>query len=182
MIRRDFTTRTVVRSGFTLIEMIAVLVLVSILSLTAIPSLDRMDSAREAALISECERLLRFARAAAVSSGLPTGLRIDLEHQHIAVVVVEEEGAVTPLDRGITGEPMLLGVAEAFGGARLIEAGDLSSPTSRGTVTIWYDFDGTPHTREGDGSNPTDITEPFLLRSSGDRELTLSPITGRVER
>jgi prepilin-type N-terminal cleavage/methylation domain-containing protein len=182
MNRRDRTSQSVVRSGFTLVEMIAVLVLVSIMSLTAIPSLARMDSARESALATECERLLRFARAAAVSSGLPTGLRIDLENQSIGVSVVDEAGEVASLDRDATGQPLMLGVADAFGGARLIEAGDSGSLASGGIVTIWFDFDGTPHSRDSDGSNPSDITRPFLIRTSGSRELSVSPITGRVER
>jgi len=182
MIRRHHSTQAIASSGFTLIEMIAVLVLVSILSLTAIPSIARMDSARETALTTECERLLRFTRAAAVSSGLPTGLRIDLDDQIIGIVVVEEGGGVRTLERDVTGSALLLDVVNTFGAARLIEAGDSASPSNRGIHTIWFDFDGAPHNRQGDGTDPTDLTRSFVVRISGGRELTVSPITGRVER
>ena len=170
------------RTGFTLIEMIAVLVLVSILSVTAIPSLARLDSARDAAMMSECDRLLRFAQAAAVSSGLPSGLQIDLDAQTLAVITIGPDGHAVPLNRDVTGQQVLIHLPEAFGAATLVDAGVTGSLSDRGEVAIWFDYDGRPHTRDSDGSDPRVISQPFIMRSASERTISVLPLTGKVER
>lgn len=182
MPRAAQTSKRQRRIGFTLVEMIAVLVLVSILSVTAIPSLARLDSARDAAMISECDRLLRFAQAGAVSSGLPTGVQIDLDAQTLAVITIGPDEQTVPLNRDATGQPLVVFVAEAFGAALISEAGVTGSSSDRGEVAIWFDYDGTPHTRDADGSDPQDISDPFILRSASGRTISVLPITGKVER
>lgn len=170
------------RSGFTLIEMIAVLVLVSILSVTAIPSLARLDSARDSAMMAECERLIRLTQASAVSSGLPTGVRFDLDEQSVELISLDADGEIDVLVREGTGVATVVRLQDAFGISTIVEAGISGSTTDRGTAVLWFDYDGTPHTRNDEGANPVLLEDPFIIRSSSDRTVTVLSITGKVER
>lgn len=170
-------------TGFTLIELISVLVLISILSATAIPALSRLDDSRDAAMMHECERWIRLAQATAISSSLPTGFEVDLDAQLIRIRQIDPAFQVTAvMDRPVTGKPMQMQLSSNFPGAGIGSAGFGPSVQSSGSTVLWFDFDGSPQSRDPDGSDAQQAANPFVLTSGMDRTLTVLPSTGMVRR
>src|SRR5690606_32805402 len=129
--------------------------------------------------ISECERMIRFAQANAVSIGLPTGIRIDLDEQALRAVTIDPEaGDVIALRREVTGQAQVLSINSAYAGTRLEAFGFGGLLTTSGATTLWFDFDGSPQTRDDSGQNPAPLDEEFSLESAGGISLLVSPVTG----
>lgn len=169
--------------GFTLIELVSVLVLVSILSVTAIPAISRLNDARNAALLNECDRMIRFAQSHANSTGTPTGTVFDLDQQTVSLLSLGGSSvAVSPIHRAGTGQAITLAVAAAFPGAALDAAGEDSAPQASGAVALWFDYDGSPQLRDADGQLRADLEDEFIVRVTSGPELRVLPTTGAIQR
>ncbi|MDX2017958.1 MAG: type II secretion system protein [Planctomycetota bacterium] len=75
------------RRGFTLVELIAVSVIIGLLSVTAMISMSSTASARERAAARHLARDLRFAREWAMTTGLQTWLSFSLSSHSWSVLV-----------------------------------------------------------------------------------------------
>ena len=168
--------------GFTLTELLIVMVLLSILSATAIPALGRLDDAQRSGLLNECERLVMLSRSRAISTGIPSGLEFDLTEQRVAMISLQTDSTgVEPVTRAGTGTDYI-SRANAFPGAAIELAGPVDAPVSLGTTTLWFDFDGTPQQRQADGESPVALTNEFVIQIVDGPRLTVAPYTGMVSR
>lgn len=75
------------RRGFTLVELLAVSVILGVLSVTAVIAMSSTTSARERAAARHLARDLRFAREWAMSTGLQTWLSFSLSSHSWSVLV-----------------------------------------------------------------------------------------------
>ncbi len=168
--------------GFTLTELLIVIVLLSILSATAIPALSRLDDAQRSGLLNECERLVMLSRSQALSTGIPTGLTFDLTNQSVSIIRLQTASSgVEPMTRPGTGSAYLIH-SNAFPGAAIELAGPENATVSLGTTTIWFDFDGTPQQRESDGDSPVALDREYVIRIADGPQLSIAPYTGMVSR
>lgn len=169
--------------AFTLIEMISVLVLVSVLSVTAIPAIARLDRAQDAAMLREVERQLRLAQTAAVATGMPAGIEFNLDTQTIQLLQLNPETLVqVPLGRLGSGSDPALHLPQAFASASIAALSVHGVALSTGIHRLWFAPDGTPHTREDSGSDPQPISQALIVRSARDDEVRVLPWTGQVTR
>lgn len=81
------------RAGFTLVELIGVLVLVGIAAISAVPVLGTVDRMQRAGMCDEIERRLMMARAHAMTTGMPSGVRFALGDQQAEVMQIVSSGA-----------------------------------------------------------------------------------------
>jgi prepilin-type N-terminal cleavage/methylation domain-containing protein len=182
IMHRSIQTRHDRARAFTITELLIVMVLLSILSATALPALSRLDDAQRAGLLNECERMITLSQSHAISTGVPSGVRFDLARQTATVVAIDPiDARVQPVTRVGSGQPHSL-LAGAFPGARLTGAGPIAAPTSIGTETIWFDFDGTPQRREPNGGAPVELTGEFVVEVEEAARLRILPWSGRIVR
>jgi prepilin-type N-terminal cleavage/methylation domain-containing protein len=71
-------TSTHSSAGFTLVELVAVLTLIGILSVTVIPAIEVIGKAHQAGMTLEIRRQLGLVRDRAVATGEPSALNFDL--------------------------------------------------------------------------------------------------------
>lgn len=171
------------RVGFTLVELIAVVVVLSAVSITAAPALMSLSSIRDASLGRELGRRINLARAVAGAGGRPTGVRLDTTAQTMMLVQIASVGAAaTPLP-GITGSVSggpAVGdsVGSLFPGSSILS---VSLDPGGAHDTLWFGSMGVPHLRDGTGAHAGDLAQDAVIGLSGGRTVTVRMVTGLVE-
>ena len=167
--------------GFTLIEMIAVLVIISIMSVSVIPAVRSLDTMAHAGLRNEIARRLALARANAMSTGKPTGLRFNAAAQSLDLLYINASAdppTALPGPTGAEDASSSSPIASLFPGAALTDA-DLDDADTYDT--LWYDFQGDPHFRTADGTFVSTIPRDAVINTSGAMTVTVYMTTGAIQ-
>jgi len=174
-------TRRTVRAGrgFTIVELIATLGVLSALSVVAVSSVGAVERAGSRAFSLEVERALRDARAAAMATGLPAGVDLNVATGVVDHVALTEAGAV--VDRaGPTGEPIpdlrASNLHPAAGFASIVHGNG-----SIGIGTVWFDAEGAPFWRTKTGAQ-TPYTQDAVITCNDSTAITVRMTTGAVTR
>lgn len=169
--------------AFTLVELVAVMTILAVLSLAAIPSLGTLSATRRAALGNELERRLLLARSWAATTGQPAALRIDLSAQRLEMLRIQNDGdAPTPLpsSTGATDSDSTLQIGSAFAGASVLSVS--LTPSTDADTALWFSHNGTPQVRRSNGKLLSDLTSDALISLSGGATVTVRRLTGVVEK
>jgi type II secretion system protein H len=144
------------QSGFTLLELVVVLVIVGVLSAVTIPAFSAGPPDDPAAVgTSEVVRLLRSARSHALGRAQPVTLRIDARTR-MFVLATETADSIVEIAQGIVTLPLgiSLGAASATAQFRFASTGAARGDTLfvRGggpAVAVWVDrWTGAPHVHQ----------------------------------
>ncbi|GJM18836.1 MAG: hypothetical protein DHS20C14_10490 [Phycisphaeraceae bacterium] len=173
------------RRAFSLIEILMVIVIMGVLAAVVVPGIGALDAQRQDAAIEEIKRSLRFARGSAMATGAPTGVQIQTSSG-----VVFDAVRIDPDTLALDGVPGPLGedfptryLSSEFPGITLasVTNGDGSATTDE---TIWFKFDGTPHTRNGSGVFTSDNASDCAIEvdyAGGTRTIVVHAFTGFVD-
>jgi hypothetical protein len=164
-----------------LIESIAVLVIVSILSVAVVPAVRSLDTMAHTGLRNEVARKLALARANAMSTGKPTGLRFNAGAQSLDLLYINataDPPAALPGPTGSVDSSSSTPTASLFPGASVTDA-DLDDADAYDT--LWYDFQGEPHFRAADGSFIATIPRDAVINCSGPNTVTVYMTTGAIQ-
>lgn len=167
--------------AFSLVELVAVMVILGVLSVAAIPSLGALSQTRKAALAVEIERRLLVCKAWASGTGEPAGLKIDTANQLISSVrlVPGATGPTTiPGPTGDTDSGSSLFVPASFPG---VSVASISTPPNSDN-TIWFAHDGTPQARSSTGTLIGPLSGITRIVIADGPTVSVIPLTGVVER
>lgn len=166
------------RRGFTLVELIAVMVLLAVLSATAIPAIGSLSSASTAGAAEEIARRLDVARAHAAKHAQPAGITVSVATDTVGTLTVVDGVAMNlPIEPGRAIEPLALD--RAFPGVA-ITAFDAGGGTG-GLDSIWFDAAGEP--TPGTASGPSGAMTRDATLTIDDRvTITVHRLTGLVTR
>lgn len=174
---RARTSRSRRRVGFTLIELIAVMMMLGLLSATVAPALSAIQRARDNGLAREIARRLETARAFAMATGQPAGVNFDLNAGVIGMRRIAATGQPPSPTPGPTGEPTPdLVIKAMYPGSRITRTRGLRVPN------IWFNADGAPQTRRSDGSFKALPRIVAQVESSGSHIVLVWQTTGLVEK
>lgn len=170
------------RTGFTLLELGAAVLIAGLLAISIVPSLSTMRDARAGAAASEITRALGYARGCALATGLPCGVRFDTETDHLHFLTVTPDGAgAMP---GSLGEPEPSIDLRIDFGADLervgVPAGSVSV-SATDLATIWFDHSGVPHIRTDAGTFVADLSRVVTVRLGSGHSVLIHPHSGMVE-
>jgi prepilin-type N-terminal cleavage/methylation domain-containing protein len=171
------------RRGVTLIEIVVVITIVGILSITVLPSFARTDEARRASGIAEVQRLLAYARERAIASGRPVGAMIVQDDQRIELVTIDGTGNPVPLadPLGRASVPVRLGDRFGLSIDRVIIPPPSVAGSSRpGMPVIWFDHRGRPHMRSDAGVYIADSSGDSVIEFEGRVRVVVTPRTGMI--
>lgn len=163
------------RGGFTIVELVAVIVLIALAGITAAPVLETVERSRRAGLRDEITRRLLIARAHAMTTGLPSGVRFDLGGQTACGMEVLEAGAAPTLMRL---EGHARAVDSLFPGVRITDV--LLDPGGTHD-TLWFSHEGVPHYRGADGAFLSGLAQDATITLTGGNVVTVRMETGLIE-
>jgi len=167
------------KSGFTLIELSIVVIVIGIISISSIPALDRLSETRQAAALSEIHAALRSVRAHAFALGDPAGLHIDPSTETINLMWIAPGSSPGPLldPLGSPEEPIDLAV--------LYEDADITSVSlpdgTTGSGTIWFSSGGGLELYESDGNFIGPATSNGVIVLEGVGQIMIDRFTGRIQ-
>lgn len=172
--------RTSRHAGFTLLEVMTVVILIGIVSATVIPSLAGVRDARAAAAAVEARRLISLAREHALLSGEPSAAAIDPDDESITLRWIDSEsGTIEPMPDalGAGRSPVLLGFE--FAGAGIASFADGTGAPGPGVV--WFGFDGVPEIRNESGVLLGIATSDAVLVMDDGSSVTVRRGSGLIE-
>lgn len=174
MSRRN-ATRPTRRAGYTLVELIAVMVLVSIAAASVAPVMGVVERSRQAGAKDEIERRLLMVRSHAMTTGRPSGVRFDLAAQTAGAYEILAPGGA-PVKMAMQGGDE--SAESMFAGVEIVDA-DLDPADAYDT--IWFAHDGTPHYRTGGGAMVGGLTQDAAISVTGGGSVTVRMVSGAIE-
>ena len=169
------------RRGFSLTELIAVMVILSVLAITAAPAVRSVTSAREGALTREVVRQLELARAYATATGEPAGVVFNDGAGAFLMRRIAAGGGspvAVPDPTGGVYEDLLLAQRYPASSVTAFVTGD-GDPERR---AVWFSYEGVPEVRDDNGVFVTSFTQDAVITTTGGHEVTVRRTTGSIER
>jgi len=160
--------------AFTLIELIAVIVIAAILSALAIPSIGAIGDARSAGAARVVAGTLEYGRETAINSGLHSWVAFDTSANTISLLANAEGSSsyasATAMPDPRTGQPMVITLGSGdFAGVDLVS---VSLP--KGSV-LGFDWLGTPIDVDQQA-----FSSDATITLSGNVQITVSAMTGEI--
>ena len=165
--------------GFTLVELMVVVLLMGIVAVTAIPAMDHVREIRSGSARDDIVRNLELARGMAMASGAPHGLQIEVEDSSITIVEIDDSGSAEPSTDPLTGAYRTTHIEILYPGVSI--TGFTNGDGTSGSGTVWFDFDATPHTRPGSGTNVVVCDRVSQITLSSGSHIHVHPSTGLIE-
>lgn len=158
--------------AFSLVEALAVIVIMGILAAATLPAFDSLSAARHAAAADEVGRLLAAARSHAMTTGQTTGLGVSTSDSTVQLWTIETSGASpTPPD-----ELSPASRHGSFGDSEILSASIESTDD-----TIWFRHDGSPRLRDSSGDAGAMTTDADIALTGG-WTVTVRAGSGMIER
>lgn len=169
------------RPGFTMVEVVAVAVILAILAVSVIPAFSTIESARRSAAADEVARLLIVVRAHATATGEPAGLRVSEGDGTIEMLRIPHGGLLPrPMTGPLGDDRENLIVPARYPGVTVeaVTRGD----GRNGTGAIWFGHDGTPRILTPDFADAGAAGEDSLVELTGGERVRVRRLSGAVER
>ena len=158
------------RAGFTLVELMLVVVLMGIISASVIPAMANVQDMRSGAARDDIARMLGVTRARAMATGAPMGLSVNLADSRLDIVEIGADGDAAEIYEPLTGQTRSISISSAYSGVGIERM--VNGDGTSGSGTIWFDYEGAPHMRNQDGSFASLNEEPVEIElDSGERVL-----------
>jgi len=162
------------RAAYTLVELIAVIVLAAVLAASAAPMIGTIGNARRAAALEAIRNDIAYARAHAIATGMRTWVNIDPQ-QNSWQLLAEPHGSpgfasAQPMSASVTGK--------AEGSSNTLESNDTAAFQSvdfDGGQTVGFDRLGRPLV-----ADLQMLTAPGIVRVQLAGAVRVEPNTGHV--
>ena len=166
--------------GYTLIELLLIIVIMGVLATSAIPVINQSVQARQGASRDEVVRLFEFARGRAMASGVPAGVSVDTTSNTLTLVTLSLAGDIVDIVDPIDGGVKYANLANEYAGVAVNSF--VNGDGSSGDGTVWFDFRSEPHTRDDvSGDFDSVFTQNATVTLSTGTLIVIHSYSGLVE-
>ncbi len=173
------STRCTHRSGFSLVELMIVVVIMGIISVSVIPAMNNVEEMRAGAARDDLVRMTEVAKGLAVASGMPHGVRVDLLVSEIEIVEINEQGSVEVKSDPLTNGTRSLDIPTIYAGVTLTDM--VNGDGVGGSGVIWFDYESSPHIRTSQGAFVAINTQVATITLSSGEVVRIHPHSGLLE-
>lgn len=167
------------RGGYTILELMLIVVILGIVASTAIPVMNQSAQARQAASRDEVLRLLEFARGRALAAGMPVGVVVNASTSSMRLITIDSEDEVLDVVDPLDGRSKESNLSEMFAGVSIVSM--VNGDGTSGDGTIWFDFRAEPHTRdEVSGAFDAVFSQNATITLSTDAQVVVHAGSGLV--
>lgn len=167
--------------GFTLVELLVVVVIMGIIAVSVLPTVSHASSAQAGVARDEVVRMLEYARARAGTTGEPCGVSVDTNDPGVGILTVGDggDGGIEAVIDPIGNTEKAVDLGSAFGGVSVESF--VNGDGSGAAGTVWFDFLSVPHVRESDGSFDGWFTQDAVITLSSGAVIVVRKHTGVIE-
>lgn len=166
-------------SGFTLVELMVVVVIMGIVSVSVIPAMNNISSMREGAARDDLVRYMNVARGRATASGVAHGLQINLSDSSLTIVKVNSLGSVEVVIDPLTSANRTINLSDLYSGVTI--SAMVNGDGEGGSGIVWFDFESNPMTYDAGTQIFTISTQSATITLSSDEQVVVYPYTGTLE-
>lgn len=171
--------------GYTLLELVVVVGIISVLAAVALPSMRPADGERLDQAAAWIADTVRFARAEAMRTGVPVYLEIDRNTERLLVAAADLSGPTAipgqTLRDPMTKQPLDLILSDATPTAGVdITAEPFDYPSGGAQASVVFDAQGLPFRKSADSVQRMILGEISLARGGQERTVRVAATTGRV--
>jgi prepilin-type N-terminal cleavage/methylation domain-containing protein len=181
-----WSRKSLTRGGFTLVEILTVLVIIGIASAVVVPQLGTRDDIKVAAAARTLTADLIYAQNLAISQQKYIYIRFDTTNNNYKVLSVANSSGDTVMSHPIT----QLSYVQQFGsGSKSLESVSIQSVDFDGVdstiadeFTLAFDEMGAPYAFCYDVNNQSDLKNGVIVLKSGGftTTVTVQPYTGEI--
>ena len=170
-------------SGYTLSEILAVVLVLSLAAAVAIPNLSATDPHKLDLAVSEFADAIRFARAEAIRTGEPHGFRRQSTQRRIRVFSIDQSATpwvpVYDVRHPISKKIYDVGMDDhPFARVEDMDSRASWEPNCNKAGMVWFDAIGVPRCLDPSTSRMVTFETDFKLGDET-RTLVVDPVTGR---
>jgi len=158
--------------GFTLVELVSVLVILAVLAATAVPTLAALSTIRQGKAARLILRDVAFARERALATGRRSWIEFDVADQIVSLTADDPQATGFDDSIAITDSGTGRAYTRAFGVGDLRDAG-FSDPDFNDDAVLGFDWLGRPIDRDGN-----DLSAAGSIALSGGWAIEVTPETG----
>ncbi|MDF1808630.1 MAG: prepilin-type N-terminal cleavage/methylation domain-containing protein [Phycisphaerales bacterium] len=180
MIQKDYKSKLRFKqSGFTLLELMIVVVIMGIISVSVLPAMSNITTMREGAARDDLVRMIEVAKGRSVASGMPYGLEVNLSTHVVRLVQINSLGETEITYDPLTNGERSVDLPTVYPGVTILSM--INGDGDSGSGTIWFDYEATPHTRSESGSFASLNTETATITLSSREQIIVYPYSGAME-
>ena len=175
------------RRGFTLVEILAVLVIIGIASAIVVPHLGTRDDLRCAAAARIAVADLIYAQNVAISTQKTVYVKFDVTNKNYTLLSTAATGGDVAMTNPLTQQTYTQIFGSASKGLETVNLGsavfDGIDPNYTNCFTIAFDEMGAPYAFSYSQSNKNDLKDGTIVLTSGSfsTTITVSPYTGEIK-
>jgi len=167
------------QNGFTLLELMIVVVIMVIISVSVLPAMGNIRTMREGAARDDLVRMIEVAKGRSVASGMPYGLEVNLSTHVIRLVQVNSLGETEITYDPLTNGERTIDLSIVYPGVTILSM--INGDGDSGSGTIWFDYEATPHTRNDSGAFVSLNSESATITLSSREQIIVYPYSGAME-
>ncbi len=175
----DQSRRLRSRVGFTLVELMVVVVIMGIVTVSVIPAMDNLGRIREGAARDDLMRMLEIAKGRAAASGMPHGLQVNLNDSSATIVEITSQGAIQVETDPLTNRNRTISIPNLYSGVTMSSM--INGDGVGGSGIIWFDFKSNPHTRTPQGDFVSLNSQVASIELSSGEFIAVYPHSGMLE-
>ncbi len=165
-------------AGFTLIELMVVVVIMGVVSVSVIPAMGNVRAMRQGAARDDLVRYIHVARGRAVASGSSRGVQVDLSDSSLRIVKLDALGAVEIETDPLTNAARAINLSTLYPGVTI--EGMTNGDGAGGSGIVWFDFESNPMTYNTSSEVFSLNTQTVTITLSSGEQIVVYPYSGTI--